>query len=398
MFRLGRLLAAVICGGLLVGLPAFFWISERPKVLRALYPITGALAAHTLRCSADSPAWLVEASKYALWRNSSPAGQLVHISPQASVQTCHYGWSGTPLRSERVTGDTRFRYASLTKLLTADMMLRDIATGNVTLDSDLLGLLGMKGELADERLKKITINQLLRHSSGIDRLRSVDTMVIHNKKPWCPYDLAPLADLRLDFDPGTEYAYHNLNYCLLGVLLEKTDPYGEDFRALLERKYDLAARGMRFIDGPYLQDEVNYDFRHSNFYGRNYWKYFDFHALSSSMGLSGNAQALAELLASLGDGKNHPLIQAPVESICNESVKRGCYGYALFRYRPAGQELVVHVQPGLLYGAPSLAIIDEHGGITVWVGNGTRYGGGTTDAMLDHLYAALAEHYAASPQ
>ena len=76
-------------------------------------------------------------------------------------------------------------------------------------------------------------------------------------------------------------------------------------------------------------------------------------------------------------------------------VKRGCYGYALFRYRPAGQELVVHVQPGLLYGAPSLAILDEHGGITVWVGNGTRHGGRTTDAMLDHLYAALAEHYAA---
>lgn len=398
MTRALRLSVAVVLGCLLLGLPTFLWISDRPKVLRILYPVTATLAAPTLNCSADSPEWMAEASKYALWRNASPAGQLAYIAPGASLHTCHYGWAGTPLLSERVTEDTRFRYASMTKLLTADLVLKDVQVGRLALDNQLLELLDLDAELADERLHQVTLDQLLRHSSGVDRLKSVDTMVVRNKKPWCPYDLSPLAELKLDFDPGTEYAYHNLNYCLLGVLLEQADPSDADFRARLEREYGLAARGMRFIDGPYLEDEVTYDFRHSGFYGPDYWKYFDFQALSSSMGLSGSAQAMAELLASLGEGRNHPLTQAPTESICDETVKRGCYGYTLFRYRPAGQELVVHVQPGLLYGAPSLAIIDEHGGITVWVGNGTRHGGGTTDAMLDHLYGALAEHYAATLQ
>ena len=257
----------------------------------------------------------------------------------------------------------------------------------------------MPHEIVDERLPNITVEQLLRHSAGFDRLKSTDTMVVRNKKPWCPYAVTPLTGVRLDFTPGERYAYHNLNYCLLGVLLEQADPKGRDFRTLMEQTYGLSERGIRFVDGPYLDDEVTYDFRNSGFYGPNYWKYFDFQALSSSMGLSGSAVAFATLLASLKDEKGEfPWTQAPVEQICDETVKRGCYGYAAFRYRPAGGSLLVHVQAGFLYGAPSLAIIDEHGGVTVWVGNGSPPSGSATDGMLDHLYTALDEYYNTAAQ
>lgn len=397
MFRPLRLLVAVVFGSLLVGLPISLWIGDRSKALHILYPATAALAAPTLSCSGSSPKWMAGLSKYTLWRGASPAGQLAYISPDANLHTCHYGWIGTPLRSGRVTENTRFRYASLTKLLTADLVLRDTLAGRLALDQQVLELLRMDIELIDERWQQVTVRQLLRHSSGVDRLRSIDSMVVRSQKPWCPYKLSAVSEVKLDFYPGTEYAYHNLNYCLLGVLLEKVDASGTAFRVRMEQEYDLSKRRISFIDGPYLEDEVTYDFRHTGFYGPDYWQYFDFNALSSSMGLSGSARALAELLASLGEGADHPLIQAPVEPICDETVKRGCFGYALFRYRPADQDLLVHVQPGLLYGAPSLAVIDEHGGITVWVGNGSRHGGGTTDAILDQLYVALAEHYAVAP-
>lgn len=393
MRRALRLLIGICLGSLLLSLPVHFWVSDRQAALRFLYPLSAAMAAPTLDCSPGSFKWLAVASKFSLWRNASPAGQLVYISPENTIHECHYGWAGTPMLTATITAETRFRYASMTKLLTADRILREVQAGRLALSDSVMELLAMSSLGADGRLNEITVEQLLRHSAGFDRLLSVDPMVVHNKKPWCPYDVTPLMDSRLDFEPGERHAYHNLNYCLLGVLLEKNTGLG--FRSLLDIEYDLAGQNIKFIDGPYLKDEVNYDFRYSDFYGRKYWKYFDFFALSSSMGLSGSAKSLATLLASLKVGEEYVLTQAPVDSACDESVKERCYGYALYRYKARGQSLLVHVQPGFLYGAPSLAILDEYGGVTVWVGSGARYEGGSADVMLDHVYAALSEHYAA---
>lgn len=398
MHRFVRLFIATLLGTLLLGIPAYFWIGDRPKVLRTLYPISAILAAPTLSCSPNTPAWLSDLSEFALWNNASPAGQLVHVSPSGVIHECRHGWSGTPLISSQVSPHTRFRYASMTKVLIADLILRKARAGSLALDDLVLDLLEV-AEPQDERLRQLTIEQLLRHSTGFDRLKTGDPMVVRNRKPWCPYSAEPLSKLRLDFTPGSRYAYSNLNYCLLGMLLERSTPEFRDFRVLMEEEYALAARGIRFIDGPYLEDEVAYDFRNSGFYGEDYWRYFDFQALSSSAGLSGSAMALAELLSSLRTNGRFPVTQAPAEDICREDVFRGCYGYSVFSYQPAAGRLRIHVQPGLLYGAPSLAIIDDKGGVTVWVGNGTRASGSSTDAMLEQLYAALDAHYSgvASP-
>ncbi|GGJ00445.1 hypothetical protein GCM10009083_16510 [Halopseudomonas pertucinogena] len=263
----------------------------------------------------------------------------------------------------------------------------------MALDDVVFDQLDVAAEPLDERLSQLTVGHLLRHSAGFDRLKTADSMVVRDRKPWCPYTADPLSTVRLDFTPGSRYAYSNLNYCLLGMLLEQSTPEFRDFRALMEQEYDLAARGIRFIDGPYLDDEVIYDFRHSGFYGEDYWRYFDFKALSSSAGLSGSAMALAELLSSLRTNGRFAVTQAPAEDICRENVFRGCYGYSVFSYQPSAERLRIHVQPGLLYGAPSLAILDDEGGVTVWVGNGTRASGSSTDAMLEQLYAALDAHY-----
>ena len=387
-------LASVFC--IVAAAPLHLWLGDRSKILQWLYPVEAALAETVKNCSSGYPLWMKEVIDFSLWDIKSPAGQVLYMAPGGVKYECHYGWSRFPLFSMPVSNQTRFRYASMTKLLTADLVLRQVRAGNMALDDQLLEQLAILARPVDQRVQKVTIDHLLRHDSGLDRMQSVDSMVIRNKKPWCPYDATQLAQMRLDFAPGERYAYHNLNYCLLGMLLEQADPQQRSFREQMEQEYALVERDIRFIDGPYLKDEVTYDFRHSQFYGPNYWKYFDFQALSSSMGLSGSAMALASLISSLKDQNGeYPLTQAPVEEICDETAKRGCYGYALFSYKPVGVSLRVHVQPGLLYGAPSLAIIDEHGGVTVWVGNGTRPSGSSTDAMLDYLYAALDDYYAA---
>ncbi|MGE8503585.1 MAG: serine hydrolase domain-containing protein [Pseudomonas sp.] len=386
-----RFFAVLGFGILLVGMVGHFWVTDRLGVLRLLYPLEAALVAPTLSCTRDAPQWMREALYFSLVDGESPAGQIAHVTPVGAVHECHYGWVSMPLLSAFVTEKSRFRYASMTKLLTADLVLRVVHQGRLSLDSKLLELLELDGFPDDERLQEITVESLLRHSAGFDRMRSIDSMVEHGKKPWCPSQLEKLAEVRLDFEPGQRYAYSNLNYCLLGAVLEKVT--GQTFRDLMEQEYGLASRDIRFVDGPYLSDEVRYDFRNSEFYTDQYWRYFDFEALSSSAGLSGSAGAFARLLAELRYEQGFMVTQAGIQPICNQGVFRGCYGYAVFAYQPAHDRLRVHVQPGFLYASPSVAILDDKGGVTVWVGSGMRLAGDPTDPMVEVLYQALDEFY-----
>ncbi len=391
-FRLTHLLGMVAIGSLMLGLPTYFWIGDRQQVLRFLYPAQALLTIPTLSCSSGAPIWLKSASRFALRDNSSPSGQLAHIEANGTLHECHYGWQGMPLLSQRITKESRFRYASMTKALTADAVLRQARAGNLTLNERLVDRLRLNGNIADARLKTITIEHLLRHSSGFDRLRSEDPMVVRKIKPWCPYTSAPLTKVNLDFAPGERYAYSNLNYCLLAMVLERT--YRLPFRQLMEQEYGLQARGIRFIDGPYLADEVRYDFRNSGFYGADYWRYFDFQALSSSAGLSGSASAFASLWATLRDERGFSVEHAAAEEICEPDRLRGCYGYGVFSYRKPNSALTLQVQPGFLYGSPSALLLDNYGGVTVWVGNGMRRKGSSTDPMIKFLYRELNAYYA----
>ncbi|RMH95656.1 class A beta-lactamase-related serine hydrolase [Pseudomonas songnenensis] len=391
-FRVIRLLGLVVAGGLLLGLPAYFWIGDRQQVLRFLYPAQALLTAPSLSCSVGAPAWLASAANFSLRDNSSPSGQLAHVTPDGTLHECHYGWHSIPLLSSRVTKESRFRYASMTKALTADAVLRQVSTGRLSLDDHLLDLLLPDVAITDTRLQSVTIEHLLRHSAGFDRLRSTDPMVVRNRKPWCPYTAEPLTKVTLDFAPGERYAYSNLNYCLLAMVLERVSE--QPFRQLIEREYGLQPRDIRFVDGPYRADEVSYDFRNSNFYGDDYWRYFDFQALSSSAGLSGSASALASLWATLRDQRGFSVEHAAAEEICEPNRLRGCYGHGVFSYRESGSTLTLHAQPGFLYGSPSVLLLDNHGGVTVWVGNGMRHKGSSTDSMTQFLYRELNAFYA----
>lgn len=391
-----RLLGLIVVGSLVLGLPAYFWIGDRQQVLHFLYPAQALLTTPSLSCSAGTPAWLASATEFSLHDNSSPSGQLAHVTPDGTLYECHYGWRGLPLFSPRVDEGSRFRYASMTKTLTADAVLRQVRAGKLALDDHLLDLLLPGVPVTDARLQTVTIEHLLRHSAGFDRMRSADPMVVRKRKPWCPYISEPLTRVRLDFAPGERYAYSNLNYCLLAMVLERVS--GQPFRQLMESEYALQARGIRFIDGPYLADEVKYDFRNSGFYGADYWRYFDFQALSSSAGLSGSASAFASLWATLRDERGFSVEHAVAEEICEPDRLRGCYGYSVFSYREPGSALTLQVQPGFLYGSPSVLLLDNYGGVTVWVGNGVRRKGSSTDSMTQLLYRELSAYYASRMQ
>lgn len=364
----------------------------RPLVLpRLAFPIESMLSGWAADCSSSSPEWLGRFGRAAGWHGGSLAGQATYISPQGEISHCGRGWRNG-VWSQAVTPETRFRFASATKVLTADAVLAAVNEQKLALDDPFLIYLPELESVADERLKTVTLRQLLNHSAGFDRLKTPDTMFAHAKTPWCPGDLARLERIKLDFDPGARHAYGNLGYCLLGVVLERV--YDEPFRELVERRYALSDYGLAFVDGPYLPDEVRYDFRNSNFYMENYYRYFDFDALSSSAGLSGGALGYARLIHQMLDREPHSLRDTESGGACRRDEFRSCYGHAFNIYQREDDPLVTYIQSGNLIGASSLVVVDHHGGVLVWVGNGMpRDMQAAMDTIKERAYSALSEHY-----
>jgi CubicO group peptidase (beta-lactamase class C family) len=142
-----------------------------------------------------------------------------------------------------VQPNMRFRIASISKPITGVMILRLIEMGLLKLsDNPFAVLKAPLPEDSDPRLRKITIEQLLHHTAGWDREASFDPMfrpllIAKEEKvdaPAKPNDIIHYMTRRkLDFDPGTRYAYSNFGYCILGRVIEKTT--GQSYEAAVHK-------------------------------------------------------------------------------------------------------------------------------------------------------------------
>lgn len=116
--------------------------------------------------------------------------------------------------------DSRFRIASISKPFTATLIFQLIAEKKINLDDKISKfLLDFSSELGN----KITIRHLLTHTSGLPdffRLPNWQNVMFDPKSTMA--DFTKLAySVPLDFQPGEKYAYCNVNFLLLGVILEK---------------------------------------------------------------------------------------------------------------------------------------------------------------------------------
>lgn len=138
------------------------------------------------------------------------------------------------LDGERATGDTKFRIASISKLVTAVGVWQLIERGAIDPDADVSGYLGFPLRNPAYPDTAITVKMLLSHTSSIrEGGGKPGTYNIpygypisafftpghpcHNPHCWAPYGEAP----------GVYFAYCNMNYCLLGTIVEAVS--GERF-------------------------------------------------------------------------------------------------------------------------------------------------------------------------
>jgi CubicO group peptidase (beta-lactamase class C family) len=160
-----------------------------------------------------------------------------------------FGFADTAAKSE-TQPYSRFRIASISKLVTAVGIMKLQEEGKLSLADSVFGPHGILNDPyfsqpKDKRVYNITVAELLSHEAGWTQ-RYGDQMFMPltiaeqmGVKP--PVDIRTIVrfvlNKRLHYTPGTQRAYSNLGYSILGLVIEKVTgmPYEEFCRkAILE--------------------------------------------------------------------------------------------------------------------------------------------------------------------
>jgi N-acyl-D-amino-acid deacylase len=157
------------------------------------------------------------------------------------------GYGFCDRRGEVATSpQTMMRLASCTKPLTAAAIRILVERGDLALETPVYDYLGIRpaAELADPRVRQITVAHLLQHRGGWDRQQTFDSMY-HLAEIRRSLKLPRLQkrhivrfmwEQPLQFDPGARRAYSNFGYLLLGLVIEKATG-----RSFVEAIRDLVA-------------------------------------------------------------------------------------------------------------------------------------------------------------
>lgn len=137
------------------------------------------------------------------------------------------------------TNTTKYKIASITKAFTAVLILQLQEQGRIDLQNPIGAYLP---DYAGEGSDKVTIHQLLNHTSGIDNMDKVTSLedAIANGLP--PYQapftsdqiLTKFASGKLVHAPGTAFDYNNADYVILGKIIERV--YGKPYDAVLKER------------------------------------------------------------------------------------------------------------------------------------------------------------------
>ncbi len=176
------------------------------------------------------------------------------------------------------TTETRFRLGSITKQFTATLILQLVAQGKIKLDGKLSDYLP---DYRKDIGEKVTIHQLLNHTSGIPSYTGLPGFFQDVSRN--PYKVDEFvkqyASKDLEFEPGSKFSYNNSGYFLLGAIIEKVtgkpyeqvlkenifEPLGmknsgyDHFDTLIQKRavgYQKTADG--YVNAPYLDMSIPY--------------------------------------------------------------------------------------------------------------------------------------------
>lgn len=119
--------------------------------------------------------------------------------------------SNTPLSDNDI-----FRIASISKSFSASSIMQLVEAGKLSLDDDFSDLVGFKVRNPEFPETVITLKMVLSHRSGINDSQGYFNLDVIN-----PAKNPDWAKCYNSYAPGTGYQYCNLNYNMVGTIIEK---------------------------------------------------------------------------------------------------------------------------------------------------------------------------------
>jgi len=132
-----------------------------------------------------------------------------------------------------VTNNTLFELASCSKAFTALGVMFLYYDGLIELDNPVVDYLPEFKLSEEEVSRRITVRQLLNQTSGIPGVLS-EPMAFHTGEDAMSKLVVAMQEIHPNREPGTSFEYTNLNYSLLGALIEEVT--GVSFEEYMEKK------------------------------------------------------------------------------------------------------------------------------------------------------------------
>lgn len=141
----------------------------------------------------------------------------VYLVAERGREVCADALGNSVVEPQKIpaTLDTIYDLASLTKpLITGMLSARRVESGELTLDGPASRYLP---EFDRPDKNTITVAQLLTHTSGLPAWRPLDSLA--GGEP--DRAISAIANIELEYKPGTRVVYSDLGFIVLGLLLER---------------------------------------------------------------------------------------------------------------------------------------------------------------------------------
>jgi CubicO group peptidase (beta-lactamase class C family) len=224
------------------------------------------------------------------------------------------------------TTDTKFMIGSVSKPITATLMLILVQKGQVHLDKTIEDYLP---EFKNKPAAKVTIKQLLSHTSGMPNYDIIkDFFPRISRQSFSREDYLKIyKDSALAFEPGTRYMYSSWGYFTLGHIIEKVT--GKSYEQAM--KDEIFDKIKMHSSGSYLHTQIvskrasGYDYGFGNFLSA------DFRDQSNTMGTGDIYTTVEDLFKFHIALTNNTLLNKELtKEMFTPGIRPARYGYGWF--------------------------------------------------------------------
>ena len=163
-----------------------------------------------------------EAGIRTIMQQQAVAGLSVAVVKKGKIIYAHSFGMRDMENSLPLTNENLFRIASISKSFSATAIMQLVEKKKLSLDDDVSNLIGFKVRNPKYPETVITLRNLMSHRSSLNDSQGYFTLDVIN-----PEKNPDWAKCYSDYEPGKDYRYCNLNYNMVGTIIERVS--GEKF-------------------------------------------------------------------------------------------------------------------------------------------------------------------------